>query len=72
MDTGKNDLLFFAVGQAAQNICGEKDGGLYLSLIHGVVTYVDNWSRVSLGGPYMRETKRETYSIWSVFLLIKL
>lgn len=41
-------------------VCGEKDVVLYLSLIHGVVTYVDNWSRVSLGGPYERETKRET------------
>lgn len=24
---------------------------IYLSLIHGVVTNVDNWSRVGLGGP---------------------
>ncbi len=44
---------------ACLHVCGEEDVVLYLSLIHGVVTYVDNWSRVSLGGPYERERQRE-------------
>lgn len=33
----------------------------YLPLIHGVVTYVHNWSRVSLGGPYDRDKERDIH-----------
>lgn len=42
-------------------VCGERDGVLYLSLIHGVVTYVDNGSGVSLGGPWERHKDRDVY-----------
>lgn len=33
-------------------VCGEEKVIVYLSLVHWVVTYMYNWSRVSLGGPY--------------------
>lgn len=42
-------------------VCGEKEVILYLSLIHGVVTYVDDWSGVSLGGPYGRDKGRDRH-----------
>lgn len=32
---------------------------LYLSLVHGVITYVDNWSGVSLGGPCERDKEKD-------------
>lgn len=40
---------------------GENKVVLYLSLIHRVVTYVDDWSGVSLGGPYERDKEGDRH-----------
>lgn len=52
-------------------MCGETSVIIYLSLVDGVVTYMHNWSRVSLGGPYEGHTKGDTDDVFSLHAVMQ-